>query len=81
MEVVATRIARACTGRRVRDLATTRSGTVNYALLRMTSRRVMDRLTTWKVRQQAKGGRLDGSPLAGELARALTRRTAESDSG
>ena len=71
---VARRIARACLDRPVRDLATTRSGTVNYALLRVTSRRLMDRLTLLTLRRQARDGSLDASPLAGDLARALRRR-------
>ena len=71
VDVVGRRIARACLGRPRRDYATTRAGTVNYALLRVTSRRLIDRLTVEVVRRQARSGVLDASPLAGELARAL----------
>ena len=74
LDAVARRVARACLDRHVRDLATTRSGTVNYALLRVTSRRLMDRLTLVALRRQARDGSLDESPLAGDLARALRRR-------
>ena len=74
VEKVAGRIVRACLERPVRDLATTRLGTLNYALLRVTSRRLMDRLTLVTIRRQARTGSLDASPLAGELARALTSR-------
>ena len=71
VDVVGRRIARACLGRPLRDYATTRTGTVNYALLRVTPRRVIDRLTLAVVRRQARTGSLDTSPLAGELAQAL----------
>ena len=68
---VGARVARACLDRPVRDLATTRSGTVNYALLRVTPRRLVDRLTLLSMRRRARDGSLDDSPLAGDLARSL----------
>lgn len=74
LEQVAERVVRACLGRPVRDLATTRSGTLNYALARLSSRRLLDRLTLAAIRRQARDGAFDDSPLAGELARALRGR-------
>jgi NAD(P)-dependent dehydrogenase (short-subunit alcohol dehydrogenase family) len=71
LAAVAARVAEAALGPPVRDLATTRSGTVAYFLARRTPRRLLDRITLWRVRAQARTGRLDDSPLAGELARAL----------
>jgi NAD(P)-dependent dehydrogenase (short-subunit alcohol dehydrogenase family) len=74
LDRVADRVVRACLGRPVRDLATTRAGTVNYALLRIAPRGLTDRITLAAIRRRARTGELDGSPLAGDLARALARR-------
>jgi NAD(P)-dependent dehydrogenase (short-subunit alcohol dehydrogenase family) len=71
LDAVAARVVRAAFGPPVRDLATTRMGTVSDALFRRLPRRLVDRLVLGAVRRQAKGGRLDASPLAGDFARAL----------
>jgi NAD(P)-dependent dehydrogenase (short-subunit alcohol dehydrogenase family) len=77
LDKVADRVVQAAIGPYVRDLATTRSGTISYFLARRTPRRVMDRLTLASIRRQARTGKLDNSPLAGELARALTKRVGD----
>ena len=75
LPAVAKRIVGACLGEQPpRDLATTRMGTVSYTLLRAAPRRLMDRLVLSTVRRQARSGRFDESPLAGELTRALRDR-------
>ncbi len=74
LQTVASRVAKAALGPWVRDLATTRQGTVSYFLARRTPRRLLDRLTLFTIRRQARTGKLDSSPLAGELARALRSR-------
>ena len=71
---VARTVARAVLGPPVRDLATTRSGGVQYTALRAVPRRVMDRLVLRQLRKQARTGSLDASPLAGELAKVLRAR-------
>ncbi len=55
----------------IRDLATTRSGTVNYALVRLLPRGLLDRLTLWRMRQLARRGHFDGGELSREFAAAL----------
>lgn len=71
---VADRVVRAAFGPPVRDLATSRMGTASDSLFRRLPRRVVDRLVLGAVRRQAKGGKLDASPLAGDFARAITGR-------
>jgi NAD(P)-dependent dehydrogenase (short-subunit alcohol dehydrogenase family) len=71
---VARTLARAVLGAPVRDLATTRLGTAQYTALRAVPRRVVDRLVLRQLRRQARTGRLDDSPLAGELAKVLRAR-------
>ena len=71
LPVVAATLARAAVGPYVRDLATTRRGGVGYALLRRLPRRLVDRGVMGTVRRQARSGKLDSSPLASDLARAL----------
>jgi NAD(P)-dependent dehydrogenase (short-subunit alcohol dehydrogenase family) len=73
LDAVAARLVEAALGRAVRDLATTRTGTLSYFLARRAPRRVLDRLTLLSLRRQARGGTMADSPLAGELARALRR--------
>lgn len=65
-------LVRAALGRPVRDLATTRQGTVLYALARRSPRRLLDRLTTTRVRRMVRSGRFKQDGLAGELAARLS---------
>jgi len=67
-------LARAALGRPVRDLATTRQGTVLYALARASPRRLLDRLTTTRVRRMVRAGRFSSDGLAGELAARVASR-------
>ena len=61
-------LARAALGRPVRDLATTRRGTISYALLSLVPRRLMDRLIGSQVRRLVRRGAFAAdSRLAGEL--------------
>lgn len=61
-------LTRAALGRPVRDLATTPRGTVQYALARFSSRRVLDRLTKLTMRRLARRGKFAGAQgPAGEL--------------
>lgn len=71
LQAVAGRVVQACVGRPRRDLATTRTGTASYLLLRRLPRRLVDRAVMASLRKQAATGRLDASPLAGSLAREL----------
>jgi NAD(P)-dependent dehydrogenase (short-subunit alcohol dehydrogenase family) len=71
LDAVAARIVRAALGAPVRDLATTRSGTASYALVRRVPRRVLDRAVLATLRRRARAGDLDGSALAGDFVRAL----------
>jgi NAD(P)-dependent dehydrogenase (short-subunit alcohol dehydrogenase family) len=64
-------LARAALGRPARDLATTRRGTINYALARRAPRRLLDRLTRAQVRRLARAGHFKGSELARDLATRL----------
>jgi NAD(P)-dependent dehydrogenase (short-subunit alcohol dehydrogenase family) len=66
-------LARAALGRPVRDLATTRAGTVQYFLARRTPRRLLDRITTLHMRRLARSGAFAPTGLAGELAARLSR--------
>jgi NAD(P)-dependent dehydrogenase (short-subunit alcohol dehydrogenase family) len=64
-------LVRAALGEPVRDLATTRQGTIGYALARRAPRRVMDRLTLGTLRRHASAGRFDGSHMAREFVTRL----------
>ena len=64
---VARTIARAALGRPVRDLATTRRGTINYAFLRLAPRRLVDRGTVAVIRQLARRGSLDRAQTASDF--------------
>ena len=64
-------LVRAALDEPVRDLATTRRGTVNYALARHTPRRLMDRVISGRLRQLARRGHFDSSTVAGELVARL----------
>ena len=74
VEQVAKALARAALGRPVRDLATTRAGTIQYFLARRSPRRLLDALTNRAVRRLVKRGRFSEQGLAGELAARLSAR-------
>jgi NAD(P)-dependent dehydrogenase (short-subunit alcohol dehydrogenase family) len=64
LEGAAATLVRAALGRPVRDLATTREGTVQYALARRVPRRLMDRLTLMRMKSLARRGHFAESRLA-----------------
>jgi NAD(P)-dependent dehydrogenase (short-subunit alcohol dehydrogenase family) len=55
----------------IRDLATTRRGTVNYAVVRLLPRGALDRLTRWQSRRLARKGHFDRSEMTREFAAGL----------
>ena len=57
--------ARAALGRPVRDLATTRAGTVEYFLARRSPRRLLDALTSSAVRRMVRRGRFSDRGSSG----------------
>jgi NAD(P)-dependent dehydrogenase (short-subunit alcohol dehydrogenase family) len=57
-----------------RDLATSRQGTVGYALMRHLPRRLLDRGTLKRLRESAHRGHFDASELAAPLRRRLLGR-------
>lgn len=71
LSAAAKALARAALGKPVRDLATTRRGTVQYALARLSSRRLLDRLTRLTMRRMARKGKFDAHGPAGDLVRRL----------
>jgi NAD(P)-dependent dehydrogenase (short-subunit alcohol dehydrogenase family) len=71
LAAVAGRVVRAAVGPPVRDLATTRSGTLSYAGLRRLPRRLVDAVVMGTLRRRARAGAFDRSPLAGDFVRAL----------
>ncbi|MEA2493280.1 MAG: hypothetical protein QOJ29_1191 [Thermoleophilaceae bacterium] len=54
-----------------RDLATSRQGTVGYALLKLLPRKALDRLTLKRLRESAERGQFDESDLAAPLRNRL----------
>src|SRR3712207_6867535 len=64
VEDAAHALVRAALGPPARDLATTRQGTVQYALARHTPRRLMDRVTLARMRRLARRGHFADSRLA-----------------
>jgi NAD(P)-dependent dehydrogenase (short-subunit alcohol dehydrogenase family) len=72
LDHVARVMARAALGRPVRDLATTRRGTLNYALLRAAPRGVVDRVITTALRRLARRGNVKGTSVAGDLMQRLS---------
>jgi len=66
-------LVRATLGPPVRDLATTRQGAVGYALLKLTPRRLIDRIAHRRMRASARQGHMDGSELAAGLRQRLLR--------
>ena len=71
---VAKTMARAALGRPVRDLATTRRGTLNYLFLRHAPRRLVDRGTIAVVRRLAHRGTLDRAEAAADFVERLRSR-------
>ena len=67
LELAAATLVRAALGRPRRDLATTRSGTLLYALARLTPRPVLDVVVAAAVRRRARQGAFDDSALASEF--------------
>jgi NAD(P)-dependent dehydrogenase (short-subunit alcohol dehydrogenase family) len=67
-------LARAALGRPLRDLATTRAGTVQYFLARRSPRRLLDALTNRAVRRMVRRGRFSDRGLAAELSARLSAR-------
>ena len=60
-------LVRAALGPPARDLATTRFGTVSYAIVRRLPRALVDRAGARQLRRHARGGEFAESPLAAEL--------------
>jgi hypothetical protein len=58
----------------VRDLATTRAGTIQYFLARRSPRRLLDRITLRAVRRLVGGGCFAEGGLARDLATRLSAR-------
>lgn len=73
LSAAADTLVRAVLGPPVRDLATTRQGTVSYAALRLAPRALVDRVARQRVRAAARAGRFDDAPMAADLARRLGR--------
>jgi hypothetical protein len=74
VENAARTLARAALGRPVRDLATSRAGTVQYFLARRSPRRLLDTLTNRAVRRLVRRGRFSEQGLASELSARLSSR-------
>jgi NAD(P)-dependent dehydrogenase (short-subunit alcohol dehydrogenase family) len=72
-EAAATLARAALSPEPIRDLATTRRGTVNYALVRLAPRGVMDRLTRWQAGRLARKGHFDSSEMAADFTAGLRR--------
>lgn len=68
VSTAANAIARAALGPPLRDLATTRRGTVAYAIADRLPRRLLERLTRAHLRRLARRGHFAEDGLAGELA-------------
>ena len=74
VEDAARTLVRAALGPPARDLATTRRGTVSYALARRSPRRLLDAIVATRMRRLTRGGRFDQSPLASEFVARLRAR-------
>ncbi len=70
VEDAARTLVRAALGRPVRDIATTRSGGLSYALVRLLPRGLVDRTTRARLRRLARRGHFDGG-IAREFATRL----------
>jgi NAD(P)-dependent dehydrogenase (short-subunit alcohol dehydrogenase family) len=73
LDAVARTLVRAALGPPARDLATTRGGTVTYAVISRLPRRLVERAGRARLRQLADRGHFDGSPLAGDLGARLRK--------
>jgi NAD(P)-dependent dehydrogenase (short-subunit alcohol dehydrogenase family) len=71
VEDAARTLARAALDAPARDLATTRGGTVTYAVVRRLPRRLTDAVTLLQLRRLARRGAFDESQLGGELGARL----------
>jgi NAD(P)-dependent dehydrogenase (short-subunit alcohol dehydrogenase family) len=71
LSAAAAALVRAALGKPVRDLATSRRGTVQYALLRRTPRALVDRGTRSALRRAAKSGAFKSSRMAREFVARL----------
>ena len=60
-------LVRAALGPPARDLATTRSGAVGYAIVRLLPRALVDRIGERHMRRLARSGHFSSSPMAAEL--------------
>jgi NAD(P)-dependent dehydrogenase (short-subunit alcohol dehydrogenase family) len=74
VESAAATLARAALGRPVRDLATTRAGTIQYFLARRSPRRLLDAITNRAVRKLVRRGRFSDRGIAAELSARLSAR-------
>lgn len=57
-----------------RDLATSRQGTLGYAIFRLIPRKLLDRATLKRLRATAKRGHFDGAPMAADMRGRLLAR-------
>ena len=64
-------LTRAALGEPARDLATTRQGTLSYAVLRVLPRGVLDAITRRQMKRLARKGHFNAEGLAGEFATRL----------
>ena len=64
-------LTRAALGEPARDLATTRQGTLSYAVLRVLPRGVLDAITRRQMKRLARKGHFNAEGLAGEFAARL----------
>jgi NAD(P)-dependent dehydrogenase (short-subunit alcohol dehydrogenase family) len=65
-------LVRAALGEPARDLATTRQGSIGYAVMRLLPRRALDAITRRQMTRLAKRGHFAAEGLAGEYAARLT---------
>ncbi|MDA0142224.1 SDR family NAD(P)-dependent oxidoreductase [Solirubrobacter deserti] len=65
-------LVRAALGAPVRDLATTREGTLTYAVVRLAPRRVVDAITRRQMQRLARKGHFAESGLAGGFVRRIS---------
>lgn len=66
-------LVRAALGAPARDLATTREGTLSYAVVRLAPRRLVDAVTRRRMRKLARRGHFAQSGLAGAFAQRISR--------
>ncbi len=71
VEDAAATLVQAALGPPVRDLATTRQGTVQYAVARAAPRRLVDRAINWRLRRLVRSGHFSRSELARDFAERL----------